>query len=237
MISYIGKIMRVATRSLPSFSNAGLLATLVSACQILGGLIWVNSPVFAPSGYANVALIASLCISVLVLSRLTIPNGVRVSLVLGVITVLLGVAIRGDITGVKQVSNIVSAAVGSHPGGVAMPEDQVVGPAKRHVAAAARIDLRPGEGGDGGWAARLNDAARVQIDGGAPAEIHGNVTLDGGNIGSPRIGWAVTWAGVTLSCGRMSAAGNRPDGLTGQVVGTFKRSISRTAALQRPSCY
>ncbi|MBN8810901.1 MULTISPECIES: hypothetical protein [Sphingomonas] len=229
--------MRVATGSLPSFSNAGLLATLVSACQICGGLIWVNSSAFAPSGYTNVALIASLCISVLVLSRLTIPNGVRVSLVLGVITVLLGVAVRGDITGVKQVSEIVSAVANGRPGGVAMPEEQVVGGARRSSASPARIDLRPGEGGDGGWAARLNDAARVQIDGGAPAEIHGNVTLEGGNIGNPRIGWAVTWAGVTLSCGRLSAEASRTDALTNQVVGTFKRSISRTAALQRPSCY
>ncbi|WP_307118888.1 hypothetical protein [Sphingomonas kyeonggiensis] len=227
----------MSSRSMPSFSSAGLLAALVSACQIVGGLIWVSSPAFATGGYAKIALIASLCISVVVLSRLTIPNAVRAVLVLGVIAVLLGVAVRGDVTGVKQVSDVVSSIVRQRPVEVRLPDDQDVAAARSRSVAAARVQLQPGEGGDGGWAARLNDAARVQNDGGAPAEIHGNVTLAGGDVASPRIGWAVTWAGVTLSCGKLSAVATRPDGLTNQVIGTFKRSIARTATLKRPSCY
>lgn len=229
--------MRASTNTMPSFSGAGLLAALVAACQIAGALVWVNSPAFTPGGYANVALIASLCISVLVLSRLTIPNLVRISLILGMIAVLLGVAVRSDVSGVKQVGDLVSAAVGAHPKGVVQPEDQVVDPRLRSVAGAALVDLRPGEGGDGGWASRLNQAARDHIQGGAPAEIHGNVTLEAHSAERPRIGWAVTWAGVTLSCGRLTAMTRRPDELTHQVVATFNRAVTRTAALKRPSCY
>ncbi|WP_342250378.1 hypothetical protein [Sphingomonas sp. OTU376] len=229
--------MRVSPNTVPSFSGAGLLAALVAACQIAGALVWVNSPAFTPGGYANIALIASLCISVLVLSRLTIPNLVRIALILGMIAVLLGVAVRSDVSGVKQVGDMVSAAMGARPKGVVQPEDQAVDPRLRRGPGAARIDLRPGEGGDGGWATRLNQAALTRIDDGAPAEIHGNVTLEGHSIERPRIGWAVTWAGVTLSCGRLTGMTRRPDELTNQVVDTFRRAVSRTAALKRPSCY
>ncbi|MBB4097533.1 hypothetical protein [Sphingomonas kyeonggiensis] len=228
----------MSSESMPSFSTAGLLAALVSACQILGGLIWVSSPAFVSGGYVNAGLIASLCISVLVLSRLTLPNGIRALLVLGVITVLLGIAARADLTGVKQVSDVVSNVARQGPALAAQPEDQALDPARRSGTKAVLVQLRPGEGGDGGWAARLNEAARVQIDGAAPAEIHGVVTLDGGSDARPRIGWAVNWAGETLSCGRLTAVVvTRPDGLTNQVIGTFRRSLSRTAALKRPSCY
>ncbi len=229
--------MQASTNTMPSFSSAGLLAALVSACQIAGALVWVNAPGFTPGGYANIALIASLCISVLVLTRLTIPNLVRITLILGMIAVLLGVAVRSDVSGVRQVGDMVSAAMGARPKGVVQPEDQVVDPRLRRAAAPARIDLQPGAGGDGGWADRLNQAARDRIDAGAPAEIHGNVTLEGSSIERPRIGWAVTWAGVTLSCGRLTGMTRRPDELTNQVVDTFKRAVSRTAALKRPSCY
>lgn len=229
--------MRVSSNTTPSFSSAGLLASLVSACQIVGALVWVNSPAFRPGGYANIALLASLCISVLVLSRLTIPNIIRAALMFGVIAVLLGVAVRGDVSGVKQVSDAVSAAMRPRLNGVVQPEDQVIDPRRHAAASAARVDLRPGEGGDGGWAARLNRAAQERIEGGAPAEIHGNVTLEGGDAARPRIGWAVTWAGVTLTCGRLTAMTSRPDELTNQVTDTFKRAVARTAALKRPSCY
>jgi len=231
--------MRLSSESMPSFSTAGLLAALVSACQILGGLIWVSSPAFVSGGYVNAGLIASLCISVLVLSRLTLPNGIRALLVLGVITVLLGIAVRADLTGVKQVSDAVSNVARQGPAMAAQPEDQALDPARRGVSSrTVQVQLRPGEGGDGGWAARLNEAARVQIEGEAPAEIHGVVTLEGGSDARPRIGWAVNWAGATLSCGRLTAVVvTRPEGLTNQVIGTFRRSLSRTAALKRPSCY
>lgn len=229
--------MRASSNMVPGFSGAGLVAALVSACQIAGALVWINSPDFAPGGYANIALIASLCISVLVLSRLTLPTIVRFALIFGAIAVLLGVAVRGDVSGVKQVGDAVSAAIGSRQNGVVQPEEQVLDPRLHRAAGAARIDLRPGAGGDGGWASRLNQAARERVDQGAPAEIHGNVTLEGNSVERPRIGWAVTWAGVTLSCGRLTAMTRRPDELTNQVTDTFKRAVTRTAALKRPSCY
>jgi len=155
------------------------------------------------------------------------------------ITVLLGIAVRADLTGVKQVSDAVSNVARQGPTLAAQPEDQALDPARRGISSrTVQVQLRPGEGGDRGWAARLNEAARVQIEGEAPAEIHGVVTLEGGSDARPRIGWAVNWAGTTQSCGRLTAVVvTRPEGLTNQVIGTFRRSLSRTAALKRPSCY
>lgn len=228
--------MRVARESTPSFSGAGLLAAFVCACQIIGGLVWVRSSAFSGSGYGNVLLIASLCISVLVVSRLKIPNPIRAILVLGAIMVLLGVAVRGDLTGVKAVSDTVTSVLRLPSGDIPQPDIQPGGKV-RAKAGAARVELVAGEGGDGGWADRLNNAARARIDGGAPAEIHGSVTLASGDASRPRIGWAVNWAGATLSCGRLSAMSTHPEGLTNQIVGTFQRSLARTAELKRPSCY
>lgn len=228
--------MGVVRKSLPIFSGAGLLAAFVCACQIVGGLIWIRSPHFSSAGYVNVLLIASLCASVLIVSRLKIPNPIRALLVLGSIMVLLGVAVRGDLTGVKAVSDAVASVLRLPSTDIPQPVEQAGG-RTRAKAGAARVELVPGEGGDSGWATRLNDAARARIDGGAPAEIHGNVTLASGNATQPRIGWSVTWAGATLSCGRLSAVATRPEGLTSQVIGTFQRSIERTSALKRPSCY
>ncbi|WP_180140525.1 hypothetical protein [Sphingomonas sp. R-74633] len=221
---------------MPSFSGAGLLAALVCACQIVGGLVWVQTTAFSNAGYVNVLLIASLCISVLVVSRLRIPNPIRALLVLGAIIVLLGVAVRGDLTGVKSVSETVMSVLGRRSTEIPQPEQEAGGTA-RPKAGAARVELVPGEGGDGGWAGRLNDAARARIEGGAPAEIHGNVTLAEGDTSRPRIGWSVAWSGTTLSCGRLSAVATRPEGLTNQVVGTFQQALARTAELKRPSCY
>jgi hypothetical protein len=236
LLIYINEIMRAKTESLPSFSGAGLLATFVSVCQIFGGLVWVNSPAFSSSGYVNIALIASLCCSVLVLARLTIPNVVRAILVLGVIAVLLGVAVRGDITGVKKVSEAVSAVLRLRSNSVVLPDEQRA-TSHRKSATAALVDLQPGPGGDGGWSARLNDAARAQLDSGAPAEIHGNVTLDGSDATRPRIGWSIRWNGATAPCGRLSAMAHRPEQLASQVIGTFKRAADRTATIGRPICY
>ncbi|MDG2532616.1 hypothetical protein P6144_03065 [Sphingomonas sp. HITSZ_GF] len=213
-----------------------MLAAFVCACQIVGGLVWVQSAAFSNAGYANVLLIASLCISVLVVSRLRIPNPVRAVLVLGSIMVLLGISVRGDLTGVKTVSETVISVLGKPGNDIRQPDEQAVGRAKAK-AGAARVELVAGEGGDGGWANRLNNEARARIEGGAPAEIHGNVTLAGGDAARPRIGWSVAWAGATVSCGRLSAVATRPEGLTNQVLGTFQRSLARTAELKRPSCY
>jgi hypothetical protein len=228
--------MRVARETMPSFSGAGLLAALVCACQIAGGLYWVQSPTFNSHGYANVLLIASLCIAVLVVSRLRIPNAIRALLVLGAIMVLLGVAVRGDLTGVKAVSDTVTSVLRLPSGDIPQPNEEPGGKV-RAKAGAARVELVPGEGGDGGWSDRLNNAARARIEGGAPGEIHGSVTLASGDASQPRIGWSVAWAGATISCGRLSAVATRPDGLTNQVVSTFQRSLARTAELKRPSCY
>lgn len=228
--------MRAARNSVPNFSGAGLLAAFVCACQIIGGLVWVQSAAFSSAGYANALLIASLCISVLVVSRLKIPNAIRGLLVLGSIMVLLGISVRGDLTGVKAVSETVMSVLRRPATDIPQPEEQAARSTKAK-AGAARVELVPGEGGDAGWAARLNDAARARIDDGAPAEIRGNVTLAAGDANQPRIGWSVAWAGATLSCGRLSALATRPEGLTNQVLGTFQRSLARTAELKRPSCY
>ena len=174
-----------------------------------------------------------------VLCRIRMPTTVRASIIVGLIVILLALAAKSDPFGMKAVKAATEKAQADRP---VQPETTMAAAPElkdtKTPRSGARVALRRGEDGDGGWAEQINDAIDGTLGGskGATLTIEGRVTAD---TASNRL--AITWwisnDASDAQCGTTSLFGTDPAIAIAQIAASFRRAIDRSIAMKQAACY
>ena len=113
------------------------------------------------------------------------------------------------------------------------------GPGGASGADGAKVIFEPSSSGDDGWARLLNGAYDRHLGGPTASGL-----MISGNVGARRIGkdisievsWGVSTDGSTVHCGSTSAYGSDAAALSDQIRQGIGAAITRSLALQHPSC-
>jgi len=173
---------------------------------------------------------------VLILSRVRLPQAIRMGCILTTLIVLFLPAMSRDIFGGKSTAAKIAEATATDPANALRRDDKDRDPTLSPIGVTVRLSNSPE--GDLGWAQQINSALNGRLDGPSWLRIEGDVSARDENGGLlVVIAWHIGSGNSSVRCGTTSIAGQSKAAILDHARDIFAMAIARSAGKGHPACF
>jgi hypothetical protein len=217
-----------------------VLAAAFAAGLVLATWMALLSAARAPGWLATSAACLSAGGMIVILCRVTMPAGVRASLILALIATMLFAVVRADPFGIRTIDPGVAQGIAEmHRDRRALARYAGFAPSDLAEAsggggAGAGVAFVAGSRGGPDWARAINQAWNGRIGGVAARSLRITGTVDG--LMPVAVDWAISKGEDTVRCGRTSVAGADRRVMVEAFGAPLAQAVRRSISLGRASC-